>query len=254
MLSLSLIGIIVGIMIGLTPSWAVELNSEASVSLTRGQQLYDQACLLCHGKVGEGDGPDAFYLGAYSSPRPRAFTGGEFKFRSTPSGDLPIDYDLFETITQGIPGYMPSFESLSESERWDIVAYLKQFSPTFSETANQPIDLPPGPLPLTAKSIQRGQELYELLDCVKCHGSEVMEPGGLYDQGELRDRRELDVLPRDLHQPSSFKNGHHPRDIALSIMTGLDGTPMAAYREALSLHPEDIWHLVNYLLSLSAPQ
>ncbi len=220
-------------------------------SFEHGKRLFEKSCILCHGQTGEGDGPTAYALGAYSAPRPRALTGGEYKFRSTPSGEPPTDQDLFETITKGIPGYMPSFLGLPEADRWAIVTYIKQFSPIFQETDGTPIVLPPGPLPATAASVTRGRELYELLDCAKCHGPEAMMPGGLYEQGELRDRRELDILPRDLRNLSSFKNGHQPHDIAKSILTGLDGTPMASYQEALSPNPEDIWHLVNYLLSLS---
>ncbi len=230
---------------------AFAVESGGHNSSERGKRLYEESCLFCHGEVGQGDGPDAFSLGAYSAPRPRAFTGGEYKFRSTPSGEPPTDYDLFETMTNGIPGFMPSFRGLPEEDRWAIVTYIKQFSTIFQEIAGTPVVLPPGPLPATTASIIRGHELYALLDCAKCHGPEAMMPGGLYEQGELRDRRELDILPRDLHNLPSFKNGHQPRDIAKSILTGLDGTPMASYQEALSPHPEDIWHLVNYLMSLS---
>lgn len=247
----ALLGVMLWSTVGLTPLFAAEPQSNLSDSLARGKRLYEQSCLLCHGKTGVGDGPDAFYLGAYSAPRPREFVGGEYKFRSTPSGEPPTDYDLFQTVTNGIPGYMPSFLGLSEADRWAIVTYITQFSPIFQEIDGTPIVLPPGPLPATAASVTQGRELYELLDCAKCHGPEAMMSGGLYEQGEIRDRRKLDILPRDLHNPSSFKNGQQPRDIAISILTGLDGTPMASYQEALSPNPEDIWHLVNYLLSLS---
>ena len=249
-----LMGLIVAFISCPTPSSATEPQADLSDMLARGQQLYQRACLLCHGQTGDGDGPDAFYLGAYSAPRPRAFTEGEYKFRSTPSGELPTDSDLFETITNGIPGYMPSFRSLAESDRWDIVSYIKQFSPFFQETDKRtPIALPPGPLPPSKESINRGHELYTLLDCAKCHSPLAIAPNGLYEQGELRDRRELDILPPDLSKPASFKNGYRPQDIAQSIMTGLDGTPMASFRETLP-RPEDIWHLVNYVLSFSDPQ
>ncbi|MDH5563840.1 MAG: cytochrome c [Nitrospirota bacterium] len=245
------VGMVVGFTFGLTPLCGAESPTDVSDSVARGKRLYEHACLLCHGNTGQGDGPDAFYLGAYSAPRPRDFTGGEFKFRSTPSGELPTDDDLYKTISRGIPGYMPSFRGLSEAARWDIVRYVKHFSPLYQEADRTPIALAPGPLPATTESVNRGREVYDLLDCAKCHGPQAMQPGGLYDQGELRDRRELNVLPPDLSHPSSFKNGHQPSDIAQSILTGLDGSPMASFREALTPHPEDIWHLVNYLLSLS---
>ena len=234
------------------PIWALATsppNQDESVS--RGKALYEKACLLCHGKTGKGNGPDAFYLGAYSAPCPRDFTEAEFKFQSTSSGELPSDEDIFTTITKGIPGFMPAFQGLSEADRWDIVRYVKSFSTLYQEAERTPIILPPGPLPATTKSVSRGREVYALLDCAKCHRPQTLQPGGLYDMGELRDRRDLKILPPDLSSPSSFKNGHRPQDIAQSILTGLDGTPMASFRETLSAQPEDLWHLVNYLLSLS---
>jgi len=234
------------------PVWALAASPpNHDESVARGKALYEQACLLCHGVTGEGNGPDAFYLGAYSAPRPRDFTGAEFKFRSTASGELPTNADLFQTITRGIPGFMPAFLGLSEADRWDIVRYVQSFSTLYQEAGRTPIALPPGPLPATPESVTRGREVYVLLDCAKCHGPQATQPGSLFAQGELRDRRDLPILPPDLSQLSSFKNGHRPQDIAQSILTGLDGTPMASFRETLSAQPEDIWHLVNYLLSLS---
>ena len=244
-----------GVLAYLVCSWPVWALATATPrhdeSLSRGKALYEKACLLCHGRTGEGNGPDAFYLGAYSAPRPQDFTGAEFKFRSTASGELPTDADLFQTITKGIPGFMPAFRGLSEADRWDIVRYIQSFATVNQETASTPILLPPGPLPATPESIARGQEVYTLLDCAKCHGPQATKPGGLYAQGKLRDRRDLPILPLDLRHLSSFKNGHRPQEIAQSILTGLDGTPMASFRETLSAQPEDIWHLVNYLISLS---
>src|SRR5437899_2150357 len=79
--------------------------------------VYNHACAWCHGKAGRGDGPAAFSINKYLSPRPRDLTRGRFELRSTPSGELPTDEDLLRTLERGIPGYMPSFRGLTAGER-----------------------------------------------------------------------------------------------------------------------------------------
>ena len=52
-------------------------------------QLFNRHCAACHGPKGDGQGPAAYLL----SPKPRDFTSGTYKFRSTPSGSPPTDGD-----------------------------------------------------------------------------------------------------------------------------------------------------------------
>ena len=63
-----------------------------------GKALYQRYCIFCHGPEGDGNGQSAPYL----DPKPRDFTKATFKCRSTPSGSLPLDADLYDTITRGI--------------------------------------------------------------------------------------------------------------------------------------------------------
>lgn len=102
---------------------------------------------------------------------PADFTTGRFKFRSTPSGSLPLDTDLFRTITQGVgrTGMIPEVH-LDEPDRWDIVAYLKTFSPRFGrERPQAAIPIPPVP-DRTPDLVARGRQLYLDAGCAKCHG------------------------------------------------------------------------------------
>ncbi|MCA9465301.1 MAG: c-type cytochrome, partial [Nitrospira sp.] len=68
-------------LIGHVSSWAALADSDIQL----GQKIYERSCVTCHGEFGKGDGPAAFYNSAYSAPRPRDFTVGNYKFRSTPS-------------------------------------------------------------------------------------------------------------------------------------------------------------------------
>ena len=86
----------------------------------RGEALYNKQCASCHGAEGAGDGKAAYLL----YPKPRDFTGGEFRLVSTIDAG-PTEEDLFKTITRGMPGSsMPSWAHLSEEDRWGLVYYV----------------------------------------------------------------------------------------------------------------------------------
>src|SRR6185312_6387589 len=55
---------------------------------------YRRYCVGCHGPLGDGNGENAQWL----TPKPRDFVAGTFKCRSTPTGTLPTDQDLFSSI------------------------------------------------------------------------------------------------------------------------------------------------------------
>jgi len=46
-----------------------------------GKLVYDQQCAACHGADGNGDGPASVWL----YPKPRNFSAGQFKIKSTPA-------------------------------------------------------------------------------------------------------------------------------------------------------------------------
>ena len=93
--------------------------------LALGRGVYHSRCMGCHGKNGDGNGPAATFL----SPRPRNFALGIFKFRTTPSGSVPTDGDLYRTVTRGVRGTaMPTWHELPDKERLAVVAFIKTFS------------------------------------------------------------------------------------------------------------------------------
>ena len=207
--------------------------------------VYNHACAWCHGKDGRGDGPAAFSINKYLAPRPRDFTRGRFKLRSTPSGALPTDEDLLRTLERGIPAYMPSFIGLTAGERRLALTAVKRFYPKFAEASPQPIAIPEAPA-LDAAAASRGREVYESAGCASCHGDRGKGNGASAKQ--LKDETGLKILPADLRFPSRFKNGAAPADVYRTLVTGLDGTPMPSYADALE-QPQ-LWDLVAYVASL----
>src|SRR5918995_6461081 len=116
---------------------------EAQAAPTAGERVYLESCAACHGERGDGKGPEAERL----KTKPRDFTGGVYKFRSTPSGSLPLDEDIFRTISRGVRGTsMLAQLHLSEKERWALTEYLKTFSPRFNaEKTPEAIPIPTHP-------------------------------------------------------------------------------------------------------------
>lgn len=208
-----------------------------------GQALYQRYCIFCHGKDGDGEGVSAPYL----DPKPRDFTKGVFKCRSTPSGTLPLDSDLYDTISRGIHASgMPSWKPLLQQERADLVAYVKTFSPLFKEEQpGTPITIPPEP-PSSPESIKRGAEAFQNMNCGLCHGKEGRGNGP--SAASLTDSKGNHITPFDLTSGTKLKCGDSDRGIFRDLSTGLDGSPMPSF--AAALKPDQIWDLVHYIAAL----
>jgi len=208
-----------------------------------GKVVYDRWCVTCHGAQGNGQGEAAQYM----STKPRDYRQGTFKWRTTPSGSLPLDSDLEHTLLNGIYGtYMPSWGFLGERSREDVIAYIKTFSPQFAtEKAQDPISIPPDP-GYSDESVKRGTEVYQKYNCSQCHGA-----GGRGDgpsAHDLKDDWGNGIVPYDLTK-GHVKCGDTPTDIYRVFMTGLSGTPMPAFSDSMS--PADAWDLAHFIESLS---
>ncbi len=220
-------------------------EAQAAGDVARGKQVYEARCALCHGVSGKGDGPAAERL----LPKPRDFTAGKYKIRSTPSGQLPTDQDLFDVISRGMPGTsMPAWaQALPDKDRWALVAYVKSFAEGFKGAKAEPAKLP-GEVGSSEASITRGKEMFEAIECNKCHG-----PAGRGDPApgsDLKDDWGHPVRPANLYKPWTFRGGPARKDVAARLGTGLMGTPMPTFIDSVE-KPEDIWHLANYVRSLA---
>ncbi|HET9516070.1 MAG TPA: c-type cytochrome, partial [Gemmatimonadales bacterium] len=214
-----------------------------------GKATYDKWCAGCHGETGAGDGEAA----AYMLPRPRDFTKGTYQIRSTASGSLPTDADLRHVIDEGMPGTaMPGWKAkLSERERNDLVAYLKTFSRFFETTQPEEISLGKGAGTSDA-TIADGREAWRKLECFKCHGE-----GGRGDGTSaptLTDDLDFPIRAADLTEPWTFNGGNTVEQIYARLRTGLDGTPMPSFSDAIEsnvITDEQLWHVAQYVRSLS---
>ncbi|MFO0916816.1 MAG: cytochrome c [Planctomycetaceae bacterium] len=89
--------------------------------MARGQAVYQERCVQCHGVSGDGNGPSGHLM----YPRPRDYRKGIFKFTSTPYGYRPLRTDLLRTVRQGIRGTsMPAFHLLHEHDIQSVVDYV----------------------------------------------------------------------------------------------------------------------------------
>jgi copper transport protein len=86
--------------------------TEASVE--QGRMIFMRSCVQCHGESGKGDGP----LAASLPLRPANL------YDHVP---YHPDQFFFSVITNGLSGVMPAFgNSLSETERWHVLNFLRQ--------------------------------------------------------------------------------------------------------------------------------
>ena len=179
-------------------------------------------------------------------PKPRDFTVGTFKCRSTPSGSIPQDTDLFNTIGRGLYSTaMPPWHPLTRQQRADLVAYVKSFSSRFAEEKPGTLDVPKK-TPSAEDSVARGREWYqEVAKCWQCHGKEGRGDGP--SAATLTDDKNRPIQPYDFTAASRFKCGESDEDLYRVLMTGLDGSPMPSFSS--SLKPEQAWDLVHYVRS-----
>lgn len=208
-----------------------------------GRHLYYRYCWGCHGARGNGDGENAPYLNIL----PRNFVAATFKCRSTPTGTLPLDSDLYNTLKRGINfTNMPSWAALTDQNRADLVAFIKTFSSRWkSEKPGDPIPVPPEPA-LTVASIKHGQELFQKLECWKCHGQEGRGDGP--SASTLTDSNDQPIRPYNFTSDNRSKCGRTNPELYKIFMTGLDGTPMPSFADVVK--PEDAWDLVHFLRTL----
>jgi mono/diheme cytochrome c family protein len=118
-----------------------------------GEAIYAQKCLPCHGPTGLGDGPQGKQLPVTVAP----IGLPDFARKAQPSA-------WYQQVTRGnIERMMPPFVSLSDQERWDVVAYALT------------IHIAPG-------QVEKGKELFET-NCSGC-AAKFSNPEKMYSLSE----------------------------------------------------------------------
>ena len=118
------------------------LFPQSPPDLVSGAAIFAEKCAPCHGTTGLGDGPMAAQL----QKPPAAIGKPEVGRNAAPA-------NWYTIVTEGnISSFMPPFSaSLSDQQRWDVVAYALSLGGS------------------TQLESQKGQTVYEA-QCSKCHG------------------------------------------------------------------------------------
>lgn len=197
-----------------------------------GWQLYDKLCLACHGEAGDGKGPAA----TYTRGLPRDFTKAVYAWRSSPTG--PTRDDLRVTLRHGAPGTsMPGFE-LEDAQLDQLIDVVDAFGPITYGT----------PIKLATGDAKNGAALWSKHGCTSCHGT---------GDGNTPAAKAMAIAPYDLtreplRRPRASDTPEARRAAAaMSIATGIAGTPMPGYRGTIP-DPE-IWALADYVVALNKP-
>ncbi len=214
-------------------------------AVVKGKEIYMKRCWFCHGAEGKGDGPVADYL----NPRPRDFTSGMYKLRTTKDAEAPLDEDLFRTVAKGMIGTaMQGFQGvLNEEERWQVIYFIKGFD-------KERFASPPEKAELGSEikgSVEMGKAVYEKTRCWECHGKEGRGDGS--SARKLKDEWGFPILPADLTKGWLYKGGNSVKDIFTRFTTSMDGTPMPSFVDTLSA--QERWNLAAYIKSrIKEPQ
>jgi mono/diheme cytochrome c family protein len=225
------------------PSQYADLTWPPGADLDRaaplGVRVFAQHCAVCHGPDGRGNGPAAPSM----FPRPRDFSSGKFKYKSTAAGDPPTEEDLLRTVRDGLPASaMPYFAGLLSTEELSaVVEQIKSFSNAVSRPGRS-IEIPTA-IPSSPESVARGKALFASQGCAACHGDDG-RGGQRYDDGTGHA-----VFARDLTAPWAFRGGSRPQDVWLRLTTGIMPGPMPAYADVLPATAR--WDLVNFVASLA---
>ncbi len=245
LISRGCVAVLTGVLCAAPMGFAAGQDVGTEAQRESGKALYLKYCAQCHGEKGDAEG----YATPHLYPRPRDFTTGKFKVRTTPNGALPTHQDLVNVIRRGMPyTSMPAWPTLTEQEVSDLAYFITTFSPDFSnrESVPEPVPLPSAPR-ATSESIELGKKLYVETGCLKCHGN--LGRGDGPSAPTLTDELGQPIRAANLAESWTFRGGSSREDIFRTMSTGFNGTPMPSFADSLT--PEQRWAITDFIVSLS---
>ncbi|MBK6688670.1 MAG: c-type cytochrome [Deltaproteobacteria bacterium] len=237
-------------------------------TLARGKERYTLYCRACHGDLGDGRGP----AGIGMRPPPRNFTEPAFKFGGVAAGELPPDEELVRIVKGGLNGTPMLPWDVPEQDLLDIIQYIKTFNVIWTEDEpGEKVVISDDPwVGKEAQGVERGKIVYHATaQCLKCHPAyatkqEIWDAAVIADgEGSTRAFREgmyypevkfaqaynNNLLPPDFTR-HPIKAGSTPKDLFRTIASGIGGTAMPMWKDAIP--DEDIWAIAHYVNSLYA--
>jgi mono/diheme cytochrome c family protein len=102
----------------------------------------------------------------------------------------------------------------------------------------------------TADHVAAGRQAFRTKGCSQCHGEDGrgLTPDNL--RGDLKDAWGNPIMAADLTS-GMLHGGREPIDVYRRISTGINGTPMPGFRDALAGEAETLWNLASYVLYVS---
>ena len=201
--------------------------------LYEGKQIYVSHCMTCHGCAGNG-------LGTYGGTL--IVTPANFKvdpFRTMP------DDQWFWHVSEGVQGsVMPPWkESLTVSQRWNVIHYIQQMYAAPFERDPDEGDPPPeyqgdNPLPVTIDNIDAGKHIWTR-ECAVCHG-DAARGEGIFREG-------IEAVPPSFDSPSDY-NTYTDADYFWRISEGVPWTAMPTWK--LVYNDTERWQLVQFIRTM----
>jgi mono/diheme cytochrome c family protein len=165
---------------------------------------------------------------AFMLPRPATSRGPT---RSAPRQRRPLtDATCAASWTTACRHRHAGGAPLSDQERDDVVAYIKTFSRFFEGAAPEPLAFAGAPGE-SAEGIEEGARVYRELECFKCHGDAGRGDGP--SAPTLTDDWDHPIRAADLTRGWNFNGGAEVEQIFARLRTGLDGTPMPSFSDAI---------------------